>query len=48
MWLRILGGIIVKKISQEKIRISNHGAGLSCGMKIARGGWESPVISLKG
>lgn len=29
VWARTFGGKIVKKISQEKTKIANHGAGLS-------------------
>lgn len=34
VWARTLGGKIVKKINQEKIRIANQGAGLSWGMSL--------------
>lgn len=33
-----LGGMIVRKISQEKIRMANQGAGLSCGISLRVGG----------
>lgn len=28
-WARILGGITVRKMSQEKVRMASHGAGFS-------------------
>lgn len=34
MWAITLGGITVKRINQEKIKIANQGAGLSWGMPL--------------
>lgn len=34
VWAITLGGRTIKKISQEKIRIANQGAGLSWGMSL--------------
>lgn len=35
---RTFGGMTVKKTSQEKTRMANQGAGLSCGMSLGVGG----------
>lgn len=34
VWAITLGGIMVKRTSQEKIKIANQGAGLSWGMSL--------------
>ena len=34
MWLNTLGGITIRKISHEKIRIANQGAGFSWGISL--------------
>lgn len=34
IWLKILVGIIVKKISQENTKIANQGPGFNCGISL--------------
>lgn len=34
VWARIFGGITVRNTNQEKIKMANHGDGLSCGMSL--------------
>lgn len=34
IWAKTLGGITIKKTSQEKTKMANQGEGLSCGISL--------------
>lgn len=46
-WANNFGTTIISRTAQVQEKTKSQGLGSSCGM-IARGGWESPIFSLKG